>query len=205
MRGAQAHIDAGLLAGADYEAFFDPLYAPWDGVVLQFREAGGGFWIRVTRTDGYRQEFAHLSEYKVENGVPVVCGQRIATTGNTGTITTGPHLHRQIFDPAGNRVDPEKFDPGVPNAMPEDVNEKFENKALVNQSTGIKSFFRGGKNHLFALINAVGEPPKQAPFATAYEQYAFQKQAMFVDAKTFDALPKGTLTAEEVLHGKRDW
>jgi len=36
-------------------------------------------------------------------------GDKIAVTGNTGTLTTGPHLHLQIIDKNKKRLDPEQY------------------------------------------------------------------------------------------------
>jgi len=36
-------------------------------------------------------------------------GTVIAITGNTGTVTTGPHLHVQMLRSNGSRIDPETY------------------------------------------------------------------------------------------------
>ena len=111
IRGCQAHIKAGLGCGGDYRAVYTGFKIPFDGVAFKFKESGGGNWLRITRPNGDRIELAHLSEYHVSNG-KVAEGQNGGITGNTGTITTGPHLHIQIFDKKGKRLDPEKYDWG---------------------------------------------------------------------------------------------
>lgn len=114
IRGAAAHVKAGLGVGADYRANYQPLYAPFDGVVsvpygayLLWPVNQGGKWIRVTCTNGDVIEFGHNSKWLVTSG-RVVKGQQIAVTGNTGKITTVPHCHAQIFI-HNVRVDPEKY------------------------------------------------------------------------------------------------
>ena len=108
IRGFQAHIQAGLGGAADYVADYDPIYAPFDGKLETYAGVQGGNWLRLIRDNGDKLEFAHLSHYYITNGF-CISGQPIAVTGNTGSITTGPHLHLQIFNKAGIRLDPEKY------------------------------------------------------------------------------------------------
>lgn len=198
-RGCAAHIADHLGCGADYRAYYAPLYAPFDAKIFLFSETGGGDWIRFIRADGYRVETAHLSKRLVTTGQTVKEGQHVGVTGNTGVITTGPHLHVQVFDPQGRRVDPEQFFKDSPLAK-NIMNEDIEGFAIIQNPGGVKGFFKGGKNHLFEM----GSDGKQKPFASAYDQYSFIKLAKFIPKDRFDSLPKGTLTAEQVLLGKRD-
>jgi len=105
IRGCTEHKAAGLGCAADYVADHIPLYSPVDGSVFLFQEAQGGNWIRVTDTEGRVWEMAHLSERYVKTGDHVHAGQLIGKTGNTGTVTTGPHLHLQVFKHL-TRLDP---------------------------------------------------------------------------------------------------
>ena len=107
IRGFQAHIKAGLGGAADYEAKFVPLYAPFDGTVSVYSGVQGGKWARLTRENGDQIEFAHLSKYISAGQVRE--GDEIAITGNTGQVTTGPHLHVQIINSHGQRIDPEAY------------------------------------------------------------------------------------------------
>lgn len=111
IRGYQAHIKAGLGGGADYVASYVALYAPFAGKIETFYGKEGGNWIRLIRSNGDKLEFAHLSKYIIKTGV-VAAGKQIAVTGNTGQITTGPHLHIQIFR-NGRRIDPDTYDWGT--------------------------------------------------------------------------------------------
>lgn len=108
IRGCQAHINAGLGCGADYVANYVDLFSPFIGKVEIYSGVQGGKWLRLTRTNGDAIEFAHLDKYLVQNGDQVQAGLLIAKTGNTGTVTTGPHLHVQIFRD-GKRLDPEQY------------------------------------------------------------------------------------------------
>lgn len=106
IRGAAEHVRDGLGIGADYVAHYVIVYAPKDGIGSTFYGPQGGNWYRLRLTDGSKIEFAHLSKYLKLGKVKE--GDKIAITGNTGKITTGPHLHVQIFKD-GVRLDPEKY------------------------------------------------------------------------------------------------
>jgi len=102
----QGHIQAGRGGAADYQANFEQLFMPFEGTLEKKFGPEGGNWLVLTRPNGDRIEFAHLSQYLNLNAK---VGEPIAITGNTGQITTGPHLHIQIFR-NGQRIDPEKYD-----------------------------------------------------------------------------------------------
>ena len=108
IRGAQEHIAAGLGAAEDTVASIGtPVYAPFDGTIETYWGTQGGNWSRLIRENGDRIEMAHLSAYVVQSG-KIKEGELIAYTGNTGSITTGPHLHLQILR-NGKRLDPAKY------------------------------------------------------------------------------------------------
>lgn len=108
IRGCQAHINAGLGCGLDTVASVGTeLFAPFDGKLETYYGNQGGNWARITRINGDVIEMAHLSKYVVKSG-NVKAGQLIAYTGNTGSVTTGPHLHIQIIRD-GKRLDPETY------------------------------------------------------------------------------------------------
>lgn len=110
IRGFNEHINSNLGGAADYTApIGTPIYSPFYGTIYQFHEEKGGTWIGIKREDGMRFEFAHLSKYAVVNGAKVVPGQLIAISGNSGTETTGPHVHHQIINAKGERIDPEHY------------------------------------------------------------------------------------------------
>ena len=63
---------------------------------------GGGKTVTVeyTREDGSktRVQYMHLSEISVKKGDVVNAGQKLGVTGNTGTRTTGEHLHLGVIN-----------------------------------------------------------------------------------------------------------
>lgn len=104
---AAGHIARGLGIACDWEAVYTELWCPFKGTLYAFQSYDGGNWLRVTRPNGDRIEFAHLSTRLKKSG-PCNPGELIAYTGNTGATTSGPHLHCQIFV-NGKRVDPDRY------------------------------------------------------------------------------------------------
>ena len=83
-----------------------PIRSVMDGVVLEAGPASGfGLWVRIEHTDGTTAVYGHINSYAVREGQRVSAGQVIAQVGNRG-ISTGPHLHFEIWDPAGRKLDP---------------------------------------------------------------------------------------------------
>ena len=57
--------------------------------------SGKSLTVEYTRTDGSKVQciYMHLKEISVKVGDTVQAGGRLGTSGNTGTRTTGEHLH----------------------------------------------------------------------------------------------------------------
>lgn len=84
-----------------------PVRAVTDGVVLESGPASGfGIWIRVRQDDGTTGVFGHVDRSFVKAGQKVRAGQQIATVGNRGQ-STGPHLHYEVWDRKGNKINPQ--------------------------------------------------------------------------------------------------
>lgn len=66
----------------------------------------GGYYVTVDHGNGVRSYYCHLSEILCEEGQYVNQYDVIALSGNTGTRTTGPHLHLALYI-NGNPVNPE--------------------------------------------------------------------------------------------------
>lgn len=73
------------------------VYAPGAGVVdFIGNRSGYGLTMEIDHGFGYRTIYAHLSSVKVKLGQKVSRGDLIAKTGNSGFLTTGPHLHYEV-------------------------------------------------------------------------------------------------------------
>lgn len=83
------------------------MYAVTDGTVLESGPASGfGMWVRVSQDDGTTGVFGHVDKSLVHKGQKVRAGQQIATVGNRGQ-STGPHLHYEVWDKSGNKINPQ--------------------------------------------------------------------------------------------------
>lgn len=113
-----------------------PIYAPGDGIVRNsswvtddylenpwwLTQMGGDILV-LDCTDSFGRSdtmptfiFAHLSSSIAEVGQRVRKGELIALSGNSGTASTGPHLHTEALPPNWDfnngvygRVDPEQY------------------------------------------------------------------------------------------------
>lgn len=75
-----------------------PIIASRAGVVHRANwNAGGGNIVFIKDASGMCQAYLHLNSSMVTPGQPVVQGQRIGTSGNTGR-STGAHLHFGLVD-----------------------------------------------------------------------------------------------------------
>ncbi|QGQ98836.1 M23 family metallopeptidase [Paenibacillus psychroresistens] len=67
-----------------------------------------GNYVIIDHGNGIKTLYGHLNSYHVVKGQKVTQYEIIAKSGNSGTETTGPHLHFGVFI-NGNAVDPEVF------------------------------------------------------------------------------------------------
>ncbi len=83
-----------------------PIYSTADGEVVESGPASGfGKWVRVQHGDGTVSVYGHINESLVSEGDHVEAGEQIATMGNRGQ-STGPHLHFEIWQDGGEKIDP---------------------------------------------------------------------------------------------------
>lgn len=83
-----------------------PILAAADGVVVESGPASGfGMWVKLLHDDGFTTIYGHINRSLVEAGQQVKAGEKIAEMGNRG-YSTGPHLHFEVWDPEGKKVNP---------------------------------------------------------------------------------------------------
>jgi murein DD-endopeptidase MepM/ murein hydrolase activator NlpD len=135
---------AGLGCGIDYRAEYVRLYAQSDALVERvYSGSQGGNWLHLLDSKNRSWQYAHLSEYYVKQGDRVKMGQVVAKTGNTGHLTTGPHLHLQVLL-GSKRLDPEEiFNNELPKPM-----TKYNDKVIRNSSTGEFALVVRGKKFI---------------------------------------------------------
>lgn len=86
-----------------------PIKATADGTVI-FSEwsAETGYVVILEHRHGLISVYKHNSSLTKQQGQHVKEGEVIAMSGNTGELTTGPHLHFELWK-NGNPVDPTEF------------------------------------------------------------------------------------------------
>jgi murein DD-endopeptidase MepM/ murein hydrolase activator NlpD len=117
-RGADAGGEAGKLkmhTGVDFSCPIgtNVVAARSGEVSFSGWKNGYGNTVIVDHADGTSSLYGHLDTRLVTEGDQVHQGQRLARSGNTGR-TTGPHLHFEIEQPDGNRVNPLALLPSMP-------------------------------------------------------------------------------------------
>ncbi|MCX4093180.1 M23 family metallopeptidase [Nocardia sp. alder85J] len=96
--------------GVDFaDSIGTPIHSVESGTVIDAGPASGfGLWVRVHQDDGTTAVYGHVNEIMAQVGQRVNAGDVIATVGNRGD-STGPHLHLEIWDPDGTRIDPQPY------------------------------------------------------------------------------------------------
>ena len=86
-----------------------PVKSVADGRVI-FAEwtAETGYVIIIKHSYGLISAYKHNASLSKSQGDMVRSGEVIATAGNTGELTTGPHLHFELWN-EGNPVDPSEY------------------------------------------------------------------------------------------------
>ncbi len=73
------------------------VYAPGNAIVtFAGQKEGYGNTLILNHGFGYTTVYAHLNSIDVKEGQKVKRGDLIATSGNSGQLTTGPHLHYEV-------------------------------------------------------------------------------------------------------------
>lgn len=92
------YLSDGRGCAIDIGVNYKNVYAPGNGVVETVKDLGResfGRYIIILHDNGKRSLVAHLSEFKVSEGIRVNTGDLIGVSGNTGH-STGPHLHFEL-------------------------------------------------------------------------------------------------------------
>lgn len=96
-------------SGVDFSAKEGtPVLAIKDGTVIEVvpSDTGWGNYVKIRHPDGYTSTYAHGNgTFNVGVGSSVSVGQQIMESGNSGN-STGPHLHLEVSDPSGTKVNP---------------------------------------------------------------------------------------------------
>ncbi|MGB8703454.1 MAG: M23 family metallopeptidase, partial [Gillisia sp.] len=86
-----------------------PVKSVADGrVVFAEWSADTGYVIIIEHNYGLLSVYKHNASLTKEQGDFVKAGEVIATAGNTGELTTGPHLHFELWKD-GNPVNPQDY------------------------------------------------------------------------------------------------
>lgn len=89
--------------------FGTKIYAPGRGtVIFADWKSGLGRTVEIDHGFGYTTVFGHLSSFATKVGQTVERGDLIALMGSSGELTTGPHLHYEIWH-NGIAMDPRNF------------------------------------------------------------------------------------------------
>ena len=69
----------------------------------------GGLWVTLNHGGVFRSCYMHLTSLAVKSGDVVKAGDVIGTLGNSGTVSSGPHLHLEFRVGEGGRADPAAY------------------------------------------------------------------------------------------------
>ncbi|NMB80720.1 MAG: M23 family metallopeptidase [Ignavibacteria bacterium] len=73
------------------------VYAPGGGIAEFVGRRGGlGITLEIDHGYGYKTIYGHLSQILVKQGQTIQRGDLISLTGNSGSLTVGPHLHYEV-------------------------------------------------------------------------------------------------------------
>ena len=127
-----------------------PIYSPYAGTVLYtYPHWGAGNVTEINHGRGLITKYLHQSKILVSRGQSVSAGQEIGKVGNTGSWTTGPHLHF-VTEINGKKVNPlSVLKGGLPSGVgagnvPEDMSQtETTDKSMFSGMVGaVKSTFQ---------------------------------------------------------------
>ncbi len=77
-------------------------------VIFTGFDANAGYIMQIQHQNGFVSIYKHCAALLKNPGDEVSAGEVVALVGNTGKLTTGPHLHFELWY-RGTPVDPEEF------------------------------------------------------------------------------------------------
>ncbi len=85
------------------------IYSPGAGTIVDISwKSGYGLTLEIDHGFGYKTLYAHLDKTNVKIGQKIKRGDLIAYSGNSGRLTSGPHLHYEVHH-NGVALDPINF------------------------------------------------------------------------------------------------
>lgn len=115
------------------------IFSAGDGVVTGAGNSGsgGGNILTIDHGAGIETRYMHLSKFLVKRGDRVKGGQTVALSGNTGGLSTGPHLHFEI-KVNGKHVNPiNYFKFTGKTVMGKDGQSRKPTQSEINQGIGV--------------------------------------------------------------------
>lgn len=101
---------------------------------VSYDRNGYGQYIYARDAQNNQHRYAHLNSQNVTVGQSVNAGQPIGTLGSTGN-STGPHLHYEVRDAAGNVLNPSKLLNGALSKAKSVASNALKSAALSNPIT----------------------------------------------------------------------
>jgi murein DD-endopeptidase MepM/ murein hydrolase activator NlpD len=77
-------------------------------VIFAGFDANAGYVIQIQHPNGFVSSYKHNTSLLKKQGDEVQAGEAIALAGNTGSLSSGTHLHFELWF-KGNPIDPEEF------------------------------------------------------------------------------------------------
>lgn len=189
-RGVDANYHVGPSGQQRINLRHPALQSPIDGVVTNAGEGSAGR-IAIRDADGVSHELLHTHRQYVSIGDRVVAGQMVGTMGNMGVNEKyreggDHHLHYQLIDAAGQRLDPQAYwnrrelpTPSPPAHVPE--HQRYHQNAsrvpaIRSEDVRILSRMPAGKSDRSAFNSSDGVP---VPFVSPDASFPASPQSDF--------------------------
>lgn len=111
-----------------------------------------GNFVEVLNGNGFKEFFAHLSSISVGKGDNLLSGTEIGKVGSTG-YSTGNHLHYEIRDVSGNKINPLEYlkekatignsDQGIFSGLTNSINNFIQSFIGLNITVGVYTVIAG--------------------------------------------------------------